>query len=67
LPAKGCRFNSDAVFGVKDSLVVVYILHDSPQDAEKYGRPVPFYTAEYDLVLVPGETQSEVKFSADRS
>jgi hydroxyquinol 1,2-dioxygenase len=58
--------DSDAVFGVKDSLVVDYLLHDSPQDAEKYGRPVPFYTAEYDLVLVPGETRSEVKFSADR-
>jgi hydroxyquinol 1,2-dioxygenase len=59
--------HSDAVFGVKDSLVVDYVLHETPEDAQKYGRSVPFYTAEYDIVLVAGETKSEVKFSADRS
>ena len=58
--------DSDAVFGVKDSLVVDYILHESQEDAAKYGHRVPFYTAEYDFVLVAGKGQ-EVKFSADRS
>jgi catechol 1,2-dioxygenase len=37
------------------------------QDAERYGYPIPFYTLEYDFVLVEGKTQSEVKFSAARS
>jgi protocatechuate 3,4-dioxygenase beta subunit len=59
--------DSDAVFGVKDSLVVDYILRESQKDAEKYGHPVPFYTAEYDIVLVAGKAQTEVKFSADRT
>ena len=59
--------DSDAVFGVKDSLVVDYILRESQKDAEKYGHPVPFYTAEYDFVLVAGKARTEVKFSADRS
>ena len=47
--------DSDAVFGVKDSLVMDYILHESPKDAKKYGHPAPFYTAEYDFVLVEGK------------
>jgi protocatechuate 3,4-dioxygenase beta subunit len=59
--------DSDAVFGVKDSLIVDFVLHESAEDAEKYGRPVPFYTADYDFVLVPGETREEVKFSAGRA
>jgi protocatechuate 3,4-dioxygenase beta subunit len=58
---------SDAVFGVKDSLIVDFVRHESAEDAEKYGRPVPFYTADYDFVLVPGETQDEIKFSAGRA
>jgi protocatechuate 3,4-dioxygenase beta subunit len=59
--------DSDAVFGVKDSLIVDFVLHESAEEAEKYGRPVPFYTADYDFVLVPGETREEVKFSAGRA
>lgn len=59
--------DSDAVFGVKDSLTVDFVLHQSTDDAEKYGRPVPFYTVDYDFVLVPGETQDDVKFSAGRA
>jgi protocatechuate 3,4-dioxygenase beta subunit len=59
--------DSDAVFGVKDSLIVNFVLHESAEDAEKYGRPVPFFTANYDFVLVPGETREEVKFSAGRA
>jgi protocatechuate 3,4-dioxygenase beta subunit len=59
--------NSDAVFGVKDSLIVDFVLHESAEDAENYARPVPFFTANYDFVLVPGETHEEVKFSAGRA
>ena len=59
--------DSDAVFGVKDSLTVDFVLHESTDDTEKYGRPVPFYTVDYDFVLIPGETQDEVRFSAGRA
>jgi protocatechuate 3,4-dioxygenase beta subunit len=59
--------NSDAVFGVKDSLTVDFVLHESTDDTEKYGRPVPFYTVDYDFVLIPGETQDELRFSAGRA
>ena len=58
---------SDSVFGVKDSLIANFVLHESAEDVEKYGRPVPFFTANYDFVLVPGETREEVKFSAGRA
>ena len=44
--------NSDAVFGVKDSLTVEFVIHESPADARKYGRSTPFYTVDYDFVLV---------------
>jgi protocatechuate 3,4-dioxygenase beta subunit len=59
--------DSDAVFGVKDSLIVDFVLHESAEDAEKYGRAVPFYTANYDFVLVSGETPEEINFSAGRA
>ncbi|HZC34749.1 MAG TPA: dioxygenase [Chthoniobacterales bacterium] len=45
--------NSDAVFGVKDSLIVEFVLHESQEDAEKYGRSAPFYTVDYNFILVP--------------
>jgi catechol 1,2-dioxygenase len=57
---------SDAVFGVKDSLQVEYQLRQSEADSATYRRPVPFYTVEYDFVLVPGKTPDEVRFTADR-
>jgi hydroxyquinol 1,2-dioxygenase len=59
--------DSDAVFGVKDSLKIHYVLRTSEEDVKRYGRPVPFYTVEYDFVLVPGETKQEVKFTAGRA
>jgi protocatechuate 3,4-dioxygenase beta subunit len=59
--------DSDAVFGVKDSLTVDFVLRESNDDAEKYGRPVPFYTVDYDFLLIPGDTQDEVRFSARRA
>jgi hydroxyquinol 1,2-dioxygenase len=63
----GPYIDGDAVFGVKDSLITEFTLHESAEDADSYGRPVPFYTANYDFVLVPGTTQNEVKFSAGRA
>jgi protocatechuate 3,4-dioxygenase beta subunit len=59
--------DSDAVFGVKDSLTVEFVRHESAEDAQKYRCPSPFYTVDYDFVLVPGETRSEVDFSAGRA
>jgi len=59
--------NSDAVFGVKNSLTAEFVLHESPADVEKYGRSTPFYTVDYDFVLVPGETGHQVEFSAGRA
>ena len=44
---------SDAVFGTKDSLVVNFVRHDSPEAAAQHGIRAPFYTAEYDFVLRP--------------
>jgi catechol 1,2-dioxygenase len=45
--------DSDAVFGVKDSLIVPFVRHDDPDTARHRGLGNPFYTAEYDFVLVP--------------
>jgi protocatechuate 3,4-dioxygenase beta subunit len=59
--------DSDAVFGVKDSLIVDFTRHESEADGRKYGRKPPFYTAEYDFALVPGSTKHDVKFSAGRA
>ena len=44
--------DSDAVFGVKESLIVPFVRHDDPSKAEQLGLGNPFYTAEYDFVLV---------------
>jgi catechol 1,2-dioxygenase len=45
--------DSDAVFGVKESLIVPFVHHDDPPAAERLSLRNPFYTAEYDFVLVP--------------
>ena len=42
---------SDAVFGVKDSLVVEFKRIDSVAEASKLGLAAPFLTASYDFVL----------------
>jgi protocatechuate 3,4-dioxygenase beta subunit len=44
--------DSDAVFGVKDSLVVPFVLHDDPAEAKRLGLPNPFFMAEHDFTLV---------------
>ncbi|MDW8325071.1 MAG: intradiol ring-cleavage dioxygenase [Anaerolineales bacterium] len=43
--------DSDAVFGVRSSLVVPFVRHESPAEAEKLGVTAPFYTVHYDFVL----------------
>lgn len=43
--------DSDAVFGVRDSLVVPFVWHDSADEAAQYKMPTPFYTVDYDFVL----------------
>lgn len=45
--------DSDAVFGVKDPLIVDFVRHDSGEEARKYGVTAPFYTVEYDFGLKP--------------
>ena len=44
--------DSDAVFGVKDSLVEPFVLHDDPDEAKRLGLKNPFYTAEHEFRLV---------------
>jgi len=43
---------SDAVFGVKDSLIVPFVRHDDLTEAALAGIPTAFYTAEHEFVLV---------------
>ena len=45
--------DSDAVFGVKESLVVPFIRHDSTEEAARFGVRAPFYTADYEFGLAP--------------
>lgn len=45
--------DDDAVFGVKDSLVLRWNLNESQQDAENIGIWAPFNDIEYDIVLNP--------------
>jgi protocatechuate 3,4-dioxygenase beta subunit len=43
--------DSDAVFGVRESLVVPFVRHDSPEEAAQLNVSSPFYTLDYDFVL----------------
>ncbi len=45
--------DSDAVFGVKDSLIVDFVRHEDPAEIAQRESSGPFYTAEYDFVLEP--------------
>jgi catechol 1,2-dioxygenase len=47
----GDYLDSDAVFGVKDSLIVPFIRHDEPAAMAEMGVDRPFYTANYDFGL----------------
>ena len=44
--------DSDAVFGVKDSLVAPFVFHDDPMEAKRLGLANPFFTAEHEFRLV---------------
>jgi protocatechuate 3,4-dioxygenase beta subunit len=44
--------DSDAVFGVKDSLVAPFVFHDDPMEAERLGLANPFFKAEHEFRLV---------------
>jgi protocatechuate 3,4-dioxygenase beta subunit len=56
--------NSDAVFGVKESLVAEFVKSDSAVDAAKWGVPTPFHEMRYDFVLEPGAGDPRSGFSA---
>ena len=45
--------DSDAVFGVKESLIRTFIRHDDPSRAAEFGVANPFWTVETDFVLTP--------------
>jgi len=45
--------DSDAVFGVRGSLVVPFVRHESTVEAAQLNVPSPFYTIDYDFVLEP--------------
>jgi protocatechuate 3,4-dioxygenase beta subunit len=45
--------DTDAVFGVKDSLIVEFIPNPSQDAADKYGLKAPFCEVEFDVVLKP--------------
>ena len=44
--------DSDAVFGVKSSLIVPFVPHDDTDGAEKFGVGNPYFTAQHDFTLV---------------
>ena len=56
--------DSDAVFGVKESLVARFVKSDSAEDAARWGMPTPFHEMRYDFVLEPGEGDPRPGFSA---
>jgi len=45
--------NSDAVFGVKESLLADFVKVDDPAQAENFGVANPFWKVEFDFVLAP--------------
>ena len=45
--------DSDAVFGVRNALVVPFVRHESADEVAKLNVPAPFYTVDYDFVLEP--------------
>ncbi len=47
---------SDAVFGVKESLIVPFVANDDTARAEKHGVSAPFWTADFDFTLASSPT-----------
>jgi hydroxyquinol 1,2-dioxygenase len=46
--------DSDAVFGVRESLIVPFIRNDSKELAQGLNISVPFYTVDFNFVLEAG-------------
>jgi catechol 1,2-dioxygenase len=51
--------DSDAVFGVKDSLIKQFERHDDAAEAARRGVKAPFYAVEHDFKLAPAEAASQ--------
>jgi catechol 1,2-dioxygenase len=49
--AESDYLDSDAVFGVKDSLIRPFVRHDDVEEAARLGVPTPYLTVEQDFVL----------------
>lgn len=49
--------DSDAVFGVKDSLVAPFVRHDDANAQKERGVEQPYYTVDFDFGLVPAAKQ----------
>jgi hydroxyquinol 1,2-dioxygenase len=45
--------DSDAVFGVRESLIVKFVRHEAEEEAERFNVSAPFYTVDYNFVLEP--------------
>jgi len=56
--------DSDAVFGVKESLVADFVESHDAGDAAKWNMPVPFHAMRYDFVLAPGSGSADPGFTA---
>ena len=59
--------DSDAVLGVKDSLVAAFVRHESFAEAAKWQLEPPFHEMAYHFVLEPGEGAAQPSFSAGGS
>jgi hydroxyquinol 1,2-dioxygenase len=47
--------DSDAVFGVKESLVADFVQHEPGTALDGTGMDEPFWTVSYDFVLAPSQ------------
>ena len=50
--------DSDAVFGVKESLIEPFALNDDPMEAKRRGLGSPYYAARHDFALVKQRAKS---------
>jgi hydroxyquinol 1,2-dioxygenase len=56
---KGDKYlQSDAVFGVKDSLIVDFVRRTSAAEAKRLGFKAPYYSLDYDFHLKPARAKS---------
>ena len=57
--------DSDAVFGVKQSLIVEFKRIESESEAREVGLTAPFYSVSYDFVLRPADRAQSARSAAD--